>query len=519
MTEALRHRPATPPIHRLEDVVEDLRAHGHPVLAGVDPRQADLELTGIALSSGDCQPGDLFVALPGARGHGAAYVTQALEAGAVAVLTDAAGGVVVHEFTTRRGRTAPPMLIIAEPRAVLGALTSWWYDRPAEQFTLIGITGTQGKTTTTYLAEAAIGPRAAVIGTIGTRIGGRPVASTLTTPEAPALQALFAVMVEESVDVCAMEVSSHALIQGRVDGVQFDTAVFLNLGRDHLDFHADLQDYFEAKAQLFTPRRCRRAVVNIDDAWGRTLVERLEVPFVTYSSQGDPAADWRVEPIGADATGTDVVVVGPDAQRAPLRVPLPGEFNVSNALAVCAALAEPTRPLADVTAKLATCAGVPGRLERIEAGQDFTAVVDYAHKPEAVTAVLGALRPITAGRLIVVIGAGGDRDTGKRPLMGEAAARGADLVIITDDNPRSEDPAQIRAAVLTGVPAGSAAEVIECGDRRAAIARAVAEAAPGDTVVIAGKGHESGQDTAGVVQPFDDRIELRVAIEARGVSR
>lgn len=451
-------------------------------------------VTGIALNTSQVLPGDLYAALPGANAHGASYAGVARENGAVAVLTDPAGAAMIDDL---------PVIVVDEPRSAVAALSATFYGHPTEAFTTLGITGTQGKTTTTYLAEAALGDRpSAVVGTIGTRIRKVPADSALTTPEAPQLQALFAVMREEQIEVCAMEVSSHALVQGRVDGFAFDVAVFLNLGRDHLDFHHDLEDYFLAKAALFTPAHARHAVINIDDAHGRRLRELTPLPVTTFSTDGN-AADWRAVNIRPHRLGTDLEVLGPDGLAIDLSVPLPGVFNVSNALAVIAALATAGHDPAELAAGIATSAGVPGRMERIDAGQPFTAIVDYAHKPDAVTAVLSALRAVTAGRLIVVIGAGGDRDHGKRPLMGEAAARHADIVIVTDDNPRTENPAAIRAAVLEGAAAGPGV-TIEVPGRREAIAHAVALAHLGDTLVVAGKGHERGQEIAGVVHPFDD---------------
>nr|WP_146825633.1 UDP-N-acetylmuramoyl-L-alanyl-D-glutamate--2,6-diaminopimelate ligase [Aeromicrobium flavum] len=463
-------------------------------------------VTGISLSTRDVVAGDLFAALPGATTHGVRFAAQALEAGAVAVLTDAEGAAELAEDV--------PRVVVDRPRARLAEFAADFYGRPSDRFTTIGVTGTQGKTTTTYLAEAALGEsRAAVIGTIGTRITGRPAASSLTTPEAPALQALFAVMAEEQVAACAMEVSSHAIVQGRVDGFVLDAAVFLNLGRDHLDFHHDVESYFAAKAELFTPAHARRAVINLDDEHGRRLTGLTSLPVTTFSTEG-AAADWRAVNLRAHRTGSVVTLVAPDGREVELSVPLAGAFNVSNAVAAVVALAGEGHDLQDLVDGIATARGVPGRMERVDAGQPFTAVVDYAHKPEAVEAVLRALRPVTAGRLIVVIGAGGDRDRGKRPLMGEVAARLADVLIVTDDNPRSEDPALIRAEVLAGAE-GGAAQVLQVGDRREAIAAAVEQAATGDTVVVAGKGHERGQQVGDVVHPFDDREVLLELIGER----
>lgn len=485
----MRVRPLESPEWELADIADVLgsAASGEAVV------------TGIALNTSHVQTGDLYAALPGANAHGASYVEQAVANGAVAVLTDPAGAELVGDTL--------PTVVVDEPRRRLADLSATFYGHPAESFTTLGVTGTQGKTTTTYLAEAALRDRvSAVVGTIGTRIGTVPAASTLTTPEAPQLQALFAVMREEQVELCAMEVSSHALVQGRVDGFVFDVAVFLNLGRDHLDFHHDLEDYFLAKAALFTADRARHAVINVDDAHGRRLRELTPLPVTTFSTDGN-AADWRAVNIRPHRLGTDLEVLGPDDLAIDLSVPLPGVFNVSNALAVIAALATAGHDPAELALGIAASTGVPGRMEHVEAGQAFTAIVDYAHKPDAVTAVLSALRPVTAGRLIIVIGAGGDRDHGKRPLMGEAASRHADVVIVTDDNPRSERAASIRAAVLEGASSG-AAVAIEIAGRREAIAHAVAMAHLGDTVVVAGKGHERGQEIDGVVHPFDDRDVL-----------
>jgi UDP-N-acetylmuramoyl-L-alanyl-D-glutamate--2,6-diaminopimelate ligase len=314
-------------------------------------------VTGIALNTAHLVAGDLYVALPGANAHGATYVEQARERGAAAVLTDEPGAALVGDVL--------PVVVVDAPRRRLAGLSASFYGHPAESFQTLGITGTQGKTTTTYLAEAALGERvSAVVGTIGTRIGKVPAASTLTTPEAPQLQALFAVMREEAVELCAMEVSSHALVQGRVDGFVFDAAVFLNLGRDHLDFHHDLEDYFLAKAALFTPERARHAVVNVDDAHGRRLRELTPLPVTTFSTGGNPA-DWRGVNIRPHRLGTDLEVLGPDGLALDLSVPLPGAFNVSNALAVVAALATMGHDPAVLAEGIAASTGVPGRMERV----------------------------------------------------------------------------------------------------------------------------------------------------------
>jgi UDP-N-acetylmuramoyl-L-alanyl-D-glutamate--2,6-diaminopimelate ligase len=413
-----------------------------------------------------------------------------------------------------------PVLELPDPRAQLGDLARLIYADAANQLVTTGVTGTQGKTTLTYLLEAGLagaGARPAVIGTTGTRIRGRPVASALTTPEAPDLHALFAVMLEQGADACAMEVSSHALVQGRVDGIVFDVAVFLNLGRDHLDFHGDLESYFAAKASLFTPQRARAAVINVDDAHGRRLAAHTTLPVTTWSIDTSEA-DWRVSDITPDQGGSRFTLRDPNGTSHPAAVALPGRFNVSNATGAIVALATGGWPVRPVIEAVAAVAGVPGRMERIDAGQAFQVVVDYAHKPEALEAVLTALREGTAGRVLAVLGAGGDRDAGKRKLMGEVVARLADLVVVTDDNPRTEDATSIRAALLTGArTVGSPGTLVEVADRRAAIQHALRAANAGDCVLVAGKGHEKGQEVDGVVHPFDDREVVRELIARLGV--
>jgi UDP-N-acetylmuramoyl-L-alanyl-D-glutamate--2,6-diaminopimelate ligase len=471
-------------------------------VATATPHGVASDVTGMSLDSRRVRPGDLYAAIPGSVVHGIAHLPAALAAGAVAVLTDEAGADEVPGDI--------PVLVVPRPRAVLGTLAAEVYGRPAESLRMIGATGAQGKTTATRLLESGLsgaGIPAAVIGTVGTRVLGEDVESALTTPEAPDLHGLLALMVERGVEACAMEVSSHALVQGRVDGLVFDVAVFLNLGRDHLDFHRDMDDYFAAKASLFTTGRARRGLVNVDDPWGRRLLARAEVPLQTLSTAGADA-DWSATDLSLTATGATFRVVGPNGLDVAAGSPIAGGFNVANTLAAVAAAATVGYDAAAVAGALAAGPGVPGRLERIEAGQDFEVVVDYAHKPDAIEAALGTLRPLTDGRLIVVLGAGGDRDAGKRPLMGEIAAARADVLVVTDDNPRTEDPATIRQAILAGARHGTAT-VLELGDRRAAIAEAFHRAGPGDIVLVAGKGHETGQSIAGVVHPFDDRDVAR----------
>ncbi|MDQ3627631.1 MAG: UDP-N-acetylmuramoyl-L-alanyl-D-glutamate--2,6-diaminopimelate ligase, partial [Actinomycetota bacterium] len=368
-----------------------------PLLGAADP--SGVAVTGLTLSTGSVLPGDLYAALPGAHTHGARFAARAVEAGAAALITDAAGA-------PDCAATGRPVLVHERPRGVLGELARIVYADPAARVSTIGVTGTQGKTTVTYLLEAGLRPcgePAAVIGTTGARIDGRPVRSALTTPEAPDLHALFGVMVDHGVTRCAMEVSSHALVLGRVDGLVFDVAVFLNLGRDHLDFHADLDDYFDAKASLFTSARSRQAVIDVDDPYGARLVAATEVAVTTISAHGRDGADWRAVDVQATSAGSRFTLLGPHGQRGSVQVPLPGAFNVANALAAIVALVQAGRPLTEVLAGIATSAVVPGRMEQVDAGQAFRVVVDYAHKPDAVRAVLQALRPTTAGRLTIVL--------------------------------------------------------------------------------------------------------------------
>jgi UDP-N-acetylmuramoyl-L-alanyl-D-glutamate--2,6-diaminopimelate ligase len=484
----------------------------------------DVLITGVTLRAQDVLPGDLFAALAGSSTHGARYAGDAIECGAVAVLTDAAGVAEIAQAGSQAETV--PTLVHPAPRSVLGGLAAAVYGNPSEKMTVVGITGTSGKTTTTYLVESglrAAGRVAGLIGTVGIRIDGADIPSALTTPEAPALQAMLAAMAERGVDTVVMEVSSHALTLGRVDGTRFAVGGFTNLSRDHLDFHPTMADYFEAKALLFdpdSPLRARSVVVCIDDDAGRAMAARAG-DAITVSA-ADQSADWRatdVSPMGAaglggpPGRGGEFTVVDPAGVQHRVGIRLPGRYNVANCLVAVAILdAVGVSPEQASQGLLKT--GVPGRLEEIDCGQEFLALVDYAHKPGALRAVLTTLLQPDR-RLAVVFGAGGERDPGKRAPMGEIAAELADLVVVTDDNPRGEDPAAIRREILAGAAAGGgAAQVVEIADRRAAIRHAVAWARPGDVVLIAGKGHETGQRAAGRTRPFDDRVELAQALEA-----
>ncbi|MGH3320224.1 MAG: UDP-N-acetylmuramoyl-L-alanyl-D-glutamate--2,6-diaminopimelate ligase [Streptosporangiaceae bacterium] len=484
------------------------------VAHAVDPAGwAHGTVTGMTHDSRAVSKGDLYAALPGNRVHGADFAAEAVDAGAVAVLTDPAG-------RGRMGQVAVPVFVVDDPRGRLGEAAAWVYGQPTRDMLVIGVTGTSGKTTTAHLVDSglrAAGHRTGLLGTVEIKIGDDVLPSGLTTPEATDLQGVLAVMRDEGVTAVAMEVSSHALALHRVRGTAYDVAVFTNLSQDHLDFHADLDDYFAAKARLFTPAYAQVAVVNVDNGYGRILAERRQVPTTTYSAAGRDGADWRALDVRLGVDGSAFRLVGPGGVEADASVQVPGRFNVDNALAAVVALVEGGVSLPAAVLGVGALPGVPGRMERVEAGQDFAALVDYSHKPAAVEAVLRSLRPLVEGRLIVVLGCGGDRDRGKRPMMGAAAARLADTAVFTTDNPRSEDPMAILSAMYAGaadVPSERRGHVVVEPDRAAAIALAVSRASRGDLVVVAGKGHERGQEIRGVVYPFDDRMMLREAVRA-----
>jgi UDP-N-acetylmuramoyl-L-alanyl-D-glutamate--2,6-diaminopimelate ligase len=507
-------RPSTPPLP-LEQVAAVAGATLRPAPSAPPSDAAehgDVRVTGVTHDSRDVRPGDLYAALPGFRTHGAEFVAQAAHGGAVAILTDPEG-------LDRAAATGLPVLVADDPRGVLGAVASRVYDDPSHTLLVVGITGTNGKTTTSYLVDAgfrAAGHLTGVIGTVGTRIGDDTVATVRTTPEAPDVHALLAVMRERGVTAVTMEVSSHALRLGRVDGVRFDVAGFTNLSPDHLDFHRDMDDYVDAKAQLFTAARSRSAVVCVDDEWSARIRERAVaegLALTTYSVTGQQA-DWTPAGVVTVPGGTVLRGRGPHGVDVPLEVRLPGSFNVANALGALALLVEAGVDPLVAADGIAACPGVPGRMERVDdpdVARGLLALVDYAHTPDAVERALEAARAGARGRVLVVLGAGGDRDPHKRPAMGRAAAA-ADLVVVTDDNPRSEDPAAIRAAVLAGVLEAGSTQVEEVGDRRTAVERAVALARRGDVVLVLGKGHEQGQEAAGTVTPFDDRVVLAEAL-------
>jgi UDP-N-acetylmuramoyl-L-alanyl-D-glutamate--2,6-diaminopimelate ligase len=465
---------------------------------------SDVAVTGVTLDSRSVLPGDLYAALPGRVTHGARFAADAAGAGAVAILTDGAG------LPLCEG-PGIPVLVREDPRSLLGQVASLIFGNPAGALQMLGITGTNGKTTVAAMVESglvAAGRTTGMIGTVGVRIAGEIHSGARTTPEATDLQAMLGVMRERAVDSVVMEVSSIALDEHRVDGVIYDLVGFTNLTQDHLDYHGDMQSYFDAKARLFTPEHARLGVVGIDDEWGRALVRQAGIPLDTWSLV-DPHATWSVR-----RSADDIIVVGPGEESQVLRVPMPGSFNVANALCAFALLrrsgVDPDRAAAGIEQ-----ARVPGRMQVVTGPAGIVGIVDYAHSPDAIERVLRAARESTSGHVIAVVGAGGDRDRGKRPIMGRTAAELADVVVVTDDNPRSEAPEDIRAAVVDGAnsaPPATRAAIREVADRRAAITVAVGMAEAGDVVLVLGKGHEQGQDVAGVVSPFDDVTELRRAL-------
>lgn len=459
---------------------------------------ADTVVADVTHDSRAVKPGTLFVAVRGSTSDGHDFVPDAVRLGASAVVVEHPVAVDV------------PQIVVPDSRRALAPFAACVFGDPSRRLAVIGVTGTNGKTTVTHMLEAiarSAGMRVGIVGTVGARIDGTPVPVPRTTPEASDLQRLLAEMVAAGCSVAAIEVSSHALELSRADAVEFRAVGFTNLSQDHLDFHRDMDAYYRAKARLFEAGRAEVGVINVDDPAGRRLASESGVPVRTVGT--GTAADYRFEIASESIEGSTFVLEAPEWRRE-LRIPMSGSFNVTNA-AVAAALADAVAiDSGGIVAGLGTVDVVPGRWERVDEGGEFAVIVDYAHTPDAVAQVIDSARRLAAGRVLVVVGAGGDRDRDKRPLMGAAAGR-ADLAVITSDNPRSEDPAAIVEAVAAGA-GGSGAVVVTETDRRAAIARAVSTARSGDVVLILGKGHETGQEIAGVVHAFDDREVARAAL-------
>jgi UDP-N-acetylmuramoyl-L-alanyl-D-glutamate--2,6-diaminopimelate ligase len=490
---------------------DELTSAEIPGLRAISPTPDPPEITGLAYDSCQVRAGSLFFCVTGYERDGHDFAAAAATAGAAAFVVERPLGLGVPEILVESSRTA------------MGPLAARFYGDPTAELSVVGITGTNGKTTTAHLVRALLeagGEPCGLLGTVESVIAGARRPATRTTPEAIDLQADFRAMLDGGERCCSMEVSSHALALGRTDAVRFAAAVFTNLTQDHLDFHETMEDYFQAKRLLFAPdapaAKPRVAVVNVDDRYGRRLAAELE-HVVTFAIDSD--SDYRAHDVRIELTGSQFEVRTPAGART-LSLPLPGRFNVSNALAALAATHALGIELDTLVAALERGVRVPGRVEPVDEGQGFAVLVDYAHTPDSLENVLSTAHEVGHGRVICVFGAGGDRDRGKRPLMGQIGARLADVLLVTSDNPRSEDPEAIIAEIMAGAnsaprPPGAppvAAEV----DRRAAIERAVALAERGEVLVIAGKGHEQGQELAGGVKvPFDDVTVAREALGAR----
>jgi UDP-N-acetylmuramoyl-L-alanyl-D-glutamate--2,6-diaminopimelate ligase len=470
-----------PPETPLTDLAERL---------GVDYDGPVVIVDDVHHDSRQARPGSMFVAISGANVDGHEYAAAAVAAGAVALVVE------------RPLEIEVPQLVVESARRALPIVAAEVHGHPSESLTVIGVTGTNGKTTVTYMIEAiarSAGRVPGLVGTTGARIDGRAVPVARTTPESSDLQRLLAAMRDRHVDIAALEVSSHALAMGRVDGVSFAVGAFTNLSQDHLDFHADMEDYYRAKASLFRTGRTRIGIVWVEDEWGTRLAGETDVPVRTVGFAD--GCDVRGRDVRVDTTSSRFTISSGE-ESVEVVMPLPGRFNVSNALVAAACSLEAGIGLDTIAAGLAGLPPIPGRLELVPGTGPFTVIVDYAHSPDAIAQVIAEARGSGAARVIVVIGAGGDRDHGKRPMMGAAAVE-ADLTFITSDNPRSEDPDAIIAQIVSGA-AGVDHVTVE-PDRRGAIRAALEAAGPGDVVLILGKGHEQGQEFSDRTEPFDDR--------------
>lgn len=462
-------------------------------------------IQGLTLDSDDVIAGDLFVALPGLKVHGAKFVESAVANGAVAVLTDSSVEI----------NTQVPVIRVENPRYWLGIIADKFYRNPSSAINVIGITGTNGKTTTSYLLQQIWefnNRTSGLIGTVETRISDEVFPTIRTTPEAPELQSTFAIMRERHNLNVVIEVSSHALALNRVEGTKFSVVAFTNLSQDHLDFHKNMEDYYQAKSRLFKFGFAEKAIINIDDPWGKRLFDETEIDKISVSTHNDQA-NWKIIETSSNNSKVQLTITGPGGILLSIESPLIGDYNGANLLmALALAVESGIDPLAAADA-LNSAKGAPGRMESIDLGQSFSALVDYAHTPDAVTAALKAVRGATKGKIIAVLGCGGDRDTTKRSLMGNSLISGADIAIFTSDNPRSENPLSILDQMHEGIQLAENHFVIV--DRREAIKFAVDNASRNDCVVILGKGHETGQEIMGKISPFDDRVELKGAI--RGI--
>ena len=457
---------------------------------------SDVEITGVSINAAEVKNGDLFIALPGTRTHGMNFIDQAISKGAVAVLSD------------RKINCSIPVFVDQTPRNLVGPISDWLYNKPFSKLAAVGITGTNGKTTTCNLVKQLWNLNdinSGLIGTLGVEIGTEKIAGVRTTPEADELQALTAAMVERGSTHLAMEVSSIAIDQSRVSGAKYKVVAFSNLTQDHLDYHKSMDEYFNAKAKLFTSEYAQTAVINIDDSYGKKLYEINKITNKTVS-RNDKNADWYYSEIEPKSDGYKVEISDKAGQVISGHFPLIGEHNLDNLLLAIASVSICGLTNAQISNAISNLKSVPGRLEIISADQSFTALVDYAHTPDAVTRVLKSVRTFTSGRVIGVLGCGGDRDKSKRSPMGHALFSGSDLAIFTSDNPRTEKTEDILKEMTEGIDLAEKGFVLI--DRKEAINFAVKMAKSGDCILLMGKGHESGQEVNGVVTPFDDRIEL-----------
>ncbi|WP_419818835.1 Mur ligase family protein [Glaciibacter flavus] len=476
-----------------------------------------VELTGVSLNSRTVQPGDLYVGVPGRHSHGASFSEDARDAGAVAVLTDEAGASVAAE-------SGLPVLVTPDARAALGDVAAWIHRTDENPATLFAVTGTNGKTSVIYLLYGILGQLGVVAGLTTTaerRIGDEAVTSSLTTPEASELHALLARMREAEVRAVGVEVSAQALSRHRVDGLVFDVAGFTNLSHDHFDDYADFEEYFQAKLELFQPDRSRRGVVTVDSDWGRRIADSSRIPVSTLTSSEEVAADWTMRVVEESSDETVFSLEGPDGRSVTTSVPLLGWYMAANAALAIAMLVESGYDLDAIAHVLERDGGIrayiPGRAEQIAGESGPRVYIDYGHSPDAFLNTLAAIRKTTSGRIIMVFGADGDRDTTKRHDMGAIAARGADAVVITDFHPRFEDPAAIRAALLAGArEARPEGEFHEIADPRAAFRAALALADDGDAVLYAGPGHEDYHEVAGEKLPYSARDDARLALQEAG---
>ena len=464
-----------------------------------------LTFTGVTSADSEVLEGDLFLAYPGTRTHGAQFAAQAIAQGARAILTDAQGAQIAAGL---------PTIVVSDARIAGALVSAHLYGKPMQEMVSIGITGTNGKTTVStllYQLFEKAGRESGLIGTVETRIGRESVPSARTTPEADGLQALAATMSERHLRHLVMEVSSHAMVMKRMHGSHFSIVGFTNLTQDHLDFHHDMESYFAAKASLFTLEYADQAFINIDDPYGLRLFNQCPIPAVSLSRH-DTKATWHYTSITPTSRGTSFSVRGSGGILIESSTPLRGDFNLDNLLLTLAIAVECGIDPLDCAAIVPHLYGAPGRMEAIECGQDFAALVDYAHTPDAVSSVLATAREFTSGKVIALLGCGGDRDSSKRPLMGQALADGSSIAVFTSDNPRSEDPKKILEEMTSTLVIAEPSKII--ADRKAAIEYAVSLCQAGDTLLLLGKGHENGQEISGKKIDFDDRIVLAEVLEA-----